>query len=92
MTRAFNSKSTADDVLAGMDLAGKRYLVTGTSAGIGVETHGRWWHAVRTSWGPSGTWPRLARLPLACAKPRPALDPAKAGQLWASSEEWIRGA
>lgn len=38
MTKKFNSKSTADDVLAGIDLKGKRFLVTGTSAGIGIET------------------------------------------------------
>jgi NAD(P)-dependent dehydrogenase (short-subunit alcohol dehydrogenase family) len=30
--------STADDVLAGIDLNGKRVLVTGVSAGLGVET------------------------------------------------------
>jgi NAD(P)-dependent dehydrogenase (short-subunit alcohol dehydrogenase family) len=34
----FNSKSTADDVLAGVDLKGKRYLVTGVGSGIGRET------------------------------------------------------
>jgi len=34
----FDAKSTTDDVLAGHDLAGKRILITGTSAGIGVET------------------------------------------------------
>ncbi|MCG6122968.1 MAG: SDR family NAD(P)-dependent oxidoreductase [Microvirga sp.] len=34
----FGATSTADDVLAGRDLAGKRYLVTGASSGIGLET------------------------------------------------------
>lgn len=34
----FNAKSTTDDVLAGVDLSGKRFLVTGVSAGLGVET------------------------------------------------------
>jgi len=34
----FGAKSTADDVLAGVDLRGKRILVTGVSAGIGLET------------------------------------------------------
>lgn len=38
MTKRFNSKSTADEVLTGFDLRGKRFLITGTSAGIGVET------------------------------------------------------
>lgn len=34
----FHAKSTTDDVLAGVDLSGKRFLVTGVSAGLGVET------------------------------------------------------
>ncbi len=34
----FNAKSTTDDVLSGVDLTGKRVLVTGVSAGLGVET------------------------------------------------------
>src|SRR5262249_42953852 len=38
MTKVFGSNSTAEDVLAGINLQGKRILVTGVSAGIGVET------------------------------------------------------
>lgn len=38
MTEVFGATSTADDVLSGTDLRGKRVLVTGVSAGIGVET------------------------------------------------------
>lgn len=38
MTQQFNANSTADDVLAGVDLHGKRFLVTGVSSGIGRET------------------------------------------------------
>jgi len=38
MTTAFGATSTTDDVLAGVDLSGKRILVTGVSAGLGVET------------------------------------------------------
>jgi NAD(P)-dependent dehydrogenase (short-subunit alcohol dehydrogenase family) len=38
MTKQFDATSTTDDVLAGMDLGGKRVLVTGVSAGLGVET------------------------------------------------------
>ena len=34
----FGAKSTTDDVLEGVDLSGKRVLVTGVSAGLGVET------------------------------------------------------
>lgn len=38
MTTPFNASSTTDDVLAGVDLGGKTILVTGVSAGLGVET------------------------------------------------------
>ncbi len=38
MVQEFGAQSTTDDVLAGIDLTGKRALVTGASAGIGVET------------------------------------------------------
>jgi NAD(P)-dependent dehydrogenase (short-subunit alcohol dehydrogenase family) len=35
---SFGATSTTDEVLAGVDLRGKRVLVTGVSAGLGVET------------------------------------------------------
>jgi trans-2-enoyl-CoA reductase len=35
---AFGATSTTDDVLEGVNLKGKRVLVTGVSAGLGVET------------------------------------------------------
>jgi NAD(P)-dependent dehydrogenase (short-subunit alcohol dehydrogenase family) len=38
MTTGFGATSTTDDVLTGIDLHGKRVLVTGVSAGLGVET------------------------------------------------------
>jgi len=38
MNKVFNARSTTDEVLAGIDLSGKRILVTGVSAGLGVET------------------------------------------------------
>jgi NAD(P)-dependent dehydrogenase (short-subunit alcohol dehydrogenase family) len=38
MSRTFGAGSTTDEVLAGVNLAGKRVLVTGVSAGLGVET------------------------------------------------------
>lgn len=38
MTKTFGHGSTTDEVLAGIDLTGKRVLVTGVSAGLGVET------------------------------------------------------
>ena len=37
-TSAFGWHSTTDDVLEGINLSGKRVLITGVSAGLGVET------------------------------------------------------
>jgi NAD(P)-dependent dehydrogenase (short-subunit alcohol dehydrogenase family) len=37
-TTTFGATSTTEDVLAGINLTGKRILVTGVSAGLGVET------------------------------------------------------
>jgi NAD(P)-dependent dehydrogenase (short-subunit alcohol dehydrogenase family) len=38
MAKTFGATSTTEDVLSGLDLRGKRILVTGVSAGLGVET------------------------------------------------------
>jgi NAD(P)-dependent dehydrogenase (short-subunit alcohol dehydrogenase family) len=38
MSNLFGATSTADEVLRGINLSGKRVLVTGVSAGLGVET------------------------------------------------------
>ncbi|HYK63525.1 MAG TPA: SDR family NAD(P)-dependent oxidoreductase [Patescibacteria group bacterium] len=38
MAKTFGAESTTDEVLEGVNLAGKRVLVTGVSAGLGVET------------------------------------------------------
>ena len=38
MTAMFGATTTADDVLDGADLGGRRVLVTGVSAGVGLET------------------------------------------------------
>jgi NAD(P)-dependent dehydrogenase (short-subunit alcohol dehydrogenase family) len=38
MAKVFGAESTTDEVLEGVDLSGKRVLVTGVSAGLGVET------------------------------------------------------
>src|SRR5258705_9766213 len=37
-TTSFGATSTTDDVLSGVNLRGKRILVTGVSAGLGIET------------------------------------------------------
>jgi NAD(P)-dependent dehydrogenase (short-subunit alcohol dehydrogenase family) len=37
-TTSFGATSTTDDVLSGVNLKGKRILITGVSAGLGVET------------------------------------------------------
>ena len=38
ITTAFDATSTAADVIQGIDLTGKRAIVTGGASGIGVET------------------------------------------------------
>ncbi len=38
MAKTFDAESTTDEVLRGVDLRGKSILVTGASAGLGVET------------------------------------------------------
>lgn len=38
MAKTFGAESTADEVLEGVNLSGNRVLVTGVSAGLGVET------------------------------------------------------
>ena len=38
MAASFGAKSTTEEVLAGVNLKGKRFVVTGVSAGLGVET------------------------------------------------------
>jgi NAD(P)-dependent dehydrogenase (short-subunit alcohol dehydrogenase family) len=38
MTNIFAATSTTEDVLSGIDLRGKRILITGVSAGLGIET------------------------------------------------------
>ena len=37
-TNRFGGRSTTDEVLSGVNLQGKRILVTGASAGLGIET------------------------------------------------------
>ena len=38
LTTGFGATSTTEDVLSGINLRGKRILVTGVSAGLGIET------------------------------------------------------
>jgi NAD(P)-dependent dehydrogenase (short-subunit alcohol dehydrogenase family) len=38
MAKTFDANSTTDDVLSAINLCGKRILVTGVSAGLGIET------------------------------------------------------
>jgi len=40
MLKVFGATSTTDEVLAGVDLSGKRILVTGVSAGLGKRSAG----------------------------------------------------
>ncbi|TFH14989.1 MAG: SDR family NAD(P)-dependent oxidoreductase, partial [Acidimicrobiales bacterium] len=34
----FNNESTTDDVLAGLDLSGRRFVITGAASGLGEES------------------------------------------------------
>lgn len=38
MTTTYGAETTTDELLAGVDLSGRRILITGASAGLGVET------------------------------------------------------
>lgn len=38
MTEKFGAKTTAEEILADINLTGKRFLITGVSSGIGLET------------------------------------------------------
>src|SRR5246127_5956309 len=38
MTKTFGAETPTDEALEGVDLSGRRVLVTGVSAGLGVET------------------------------------------------------
>jgi WW domain-containing oxidoreductase len=71
----FTKRSTADEVLAGLDLSGKNYLLTGCATGIGFETlrslaaHGA--HVVATARSRSRAQGACARVtgrttPIAC--------------------------
>ena len=51
-TTRFNRDTTADEIVAGIDLAGKRFLVTGASSGLGQETA-----RVLASRAPRSFWP-----------------------------------
>ena len=65
---SFGAQSTTDDVLEGVDLTGKRVLVTGASAGLGVRDR------------PGPRRPRRRRRERACAtRPRPTPYLAAAG-------------
>ncbi len=39
MTKVFDATSTTEDVLSGVNLRGKRILVTGVSAGLGFSSN-----------------------------------------------------
>jgi NAD(P)-dependent dehydrogenase (short-subunit alcohol dehydrogenase family) len=83
MAKTFGATSTTDEVLEGVSLSGKRVLVTGVSAGLGVETaralsaHG----AQVVGAARDLTRPRRRRL--ACASPlRTAVDLSWSNSTW----------
>jgi len=69
----FGAGSTADKVLAGIDLTGKRMLVTGCSSGIGFETMSA---LAANGAHVIGLAPSLAAAKLACLKAGPSCRPA----------------
>jgi hypothetical protein len=104
MTKTFGDESTTDEVLDGVDLAGKRILVTGVSAGLGVETaralaaHGALWSARATArtamWPRSWTIPRYAAAfaPTRSTPTAPRHSGPRARRWWASGSEAITSA
>jgi NAD(P)-dependent dehydrogenase (short-subunit alcohol dehydrogenase family) len=60
MRTGFDHESTTTDVLAGIDLSGRRFVITGTSAGLGEE-------ATRSIAAAGGSVVMLARDPAANA-------------------------
>ena len=63
MAAKFGAKSTTEDVLTGVDLKGKRILVTGVSAGLGVETARALAAHGGTLWAQRAIWTRQGGLP-----------------------------
>jgi WW domain-containing oxidoreductase len=69
---SFGARATADKVLAGIDLSGKRFLVTGCNSGIGFETMS----ALTANGGQVlGLARSLADAQAACAKVSPGATP-----------------
>ena len=90
MTDNFGATSAADEVLAGVDLGGKRVLVTGVSAGLGVETaRARLAHGAQVV-GAARDLGKAMRFTSTSHGVRPyALDAEHAKALWARSEELV---
>lgn len=82
MASNFGATSTMDEVLSGIDLKGRRVLITGVSAGFGVESA----RALAADGAqvsvPRATSPRLSRRQLRSAR---RLWPLVAPSSWCSS-------
>jgi hypothetical protein len=52
----YSAQTTADDVVAGLDLTGRRIIVTGGASGIGIGRPDRWPALGPKSRSRSGTW------------------------------------
>jgi NAD(P)-dependent dehydrogenase (short-subunit alcohol dehydrogenase family) len=92
MTKVLGATSTTDEVLERINLDGKRILVTGVSAGLGVETaRALAAHGAQVV----GAARDLSKAEAATAQVREnaaangALDPVNAEALWKKSEELV---
>ena len=61
MAEKFGAKSTADEVLSGINLKGKRFLITGASSGIGLEPPAHWSLTALASSARSGSLLKLSQ-------------------------------
>lgn len=96
MTQQFGA-TTTDELLAGIDLRGKRVLITGVSSGLGVET-ARGAGVVAAADEVGGRYCENCGIATITEEPlspvadgaRPyALDPHAAKALWSKSEEMV---
>lgn len=88
ITTPFGFRSTAGEVAAGIDLSGKRVLVTGAASGIGLVTEGI---GGRYFVDCNEAEPVAQRTQYMGGVAPYALDPGNAGRLWEASLRMMNG-